>query len=831
MKYLLISLASLLSLGVVNAQVISSATADSGSGYPAITAPGYEIEDPDCVHTDFGPHITQAYDAELDKNVFLFHSHIDDDNDRCMVFDRVRMEIKGSPSTIPELQHTNGSVSYHRWKFRLDEDFIGASSFTHLYQNKAVGGNDAGFPVLTITARATFVEVRHNGGDTGNDLNTLAQVDLTRVRGRWIEAYMRQTHAENGTLEITLRDMNTGLTILEYENNDIDLWRTGAQFNRPKWGVYRSKNSSLRDEIVRFDEFCVSETSADLCPADAVLLPDTEAPSAPLNLSASNVTDRSLELDWDAATDEYGVVAYEVFQDGISIGEVTELTLPVNGLLDATEYTFTVTAKDAAGNVSSESNAVVVTTVDSSSPPTAAVSPFPEDDAIDVSPGAALSWEGGTTTDSYQIYFGTEQGPPLLASQDGSIFFPALEANTTYYWRVVSINANGETSSPEWTFTTGNANQDFPWEVYRANARMEQETDFWVINAEPADPMINEVTLDPNGSGNTFYSYFSENDNFRWRYALSELDTTVTIVARFKGVAADIEGICYFEVRMNGWRQKVRVSQSTIKLERADPVFEEDGPFNWVDEMHLLRMVVAGPITTIYLDENPTPFATITSNTEITTNYLEWGKSGGTNYGATIDWLVVDKTGAYAPGAGSPLPEDLFLSSNATLAELTVDGVDVENFDPYTFEYTVPVTTTDVPVVDYELSSGLATANLINPTSVPNTSATVEVSAQDGFTVSTYTINYEETSSAIDQIGALAIKLFPNPASQFLRITAPESNAYRGHIYALDGKAIASDFPLSNGQAIDVSHLKSGVYLLNVYTSGNLVAGLRFVVK
>lgn len=50
----------------------------------------------------------------------------------------------------------------------------------------------------------------------------------------------------------------------------IDLWRTGASVNHPKWGVYRSKNSTgLRDEQVRFADFCVSESSASQCPSSA----------------------------------------------------------------------------------------------------------------------------------------------------------------------------------------------------------------------------------------------------------------------------------------------------------------------------------------------------------------------------------------------------------------------------------------------------------------------------------------------------------------------------------------------------------------------------------
>ena len=134
-KYLLLTLLCASGL-LLHAQVNCSATAAAGSGYPVFLAAGLDIETPDCEHTSFGPHITQAFDDDLARNIFVFHSHIVEDNDRCQVFDRVRMEVKGGPNTSEELQHNLGDTSYYRWKFRIDEDFVGASSFCHIFQNK-----------------------------------------------------------------------------------------------------------------------------------------------------------------------------------------------------------------------------------------------------------------------------------------------------------------------------------------------------------------------------------------------------------------------------------------------------------------------------------------------------------------------------------------------------------------------------------------------------------------------------------------------------------------------------------------------------------------------
>ncbi|HEY0612722.1 MAG TPA: DNRLRE domain-containing protein, partial [Chitinophaga sp.] len=59
-----------------------------------------------------------------------------------------------------------------------------------------------------------------------------------------------------------------GATLLSYSNNNINMWRDGTTFCRPKWGIYRSLNSisELRDEQVRFADFCIAEGSA-VCPS------------------------------------------------------------------------------------------------------------------------------------------------------------------------------------------------------------------------------------------------------------------------------------------------------------------------------------------------------------------------------------------------------------------------------------------------------------------------------------------------------------------------------------------------------------------------------------
>lgn len=90
--------------------------------------------------------------------------------------------------------------------------------------------------------------------------------------------------------------------------------------------------------------------------------PDTQAPSVPTSLSVSAVTDTTIDLSWNASSDNVGVTGYDVYQGTALLGSVVGTSANVTDLTEGTTYSFTVRAKDAAGNVSNTSNPVNGTT-------------------------------------------------------------------------------------------------------------------------------------------------------------------------------------------------------------------------------------------------------------------------------------------------------------------------------------------------------------------------------------------------------------------------------------------------------------------------------------
>jgi hypothetical protein len=98
-------------------------------------------------------------------------------------------------------------------------------------------------------------------------------------------------------------------------------------------------------------------------------------------------------------------------------------------------------------------------------PPAEPTNLSPANGATGQSTTATLTWEGGYWAHKYDIYFGANPNPPLIATDwtTGSIYdgfsesynLPTLTPGTTYYWRIVGKTmANLTANGPTWSFTT-----------------------------------------------------------------------------------------------------------------------------------------------------------------------------------------------------------------------------------------------------------------------------------------------------------------------------------------------------------------------------------------
>jgi glucose/arabinose dehydrogenase/PKD repeat protein len=190
----------------------------------------------------------------------------------------------------------------------------------------------------------------------------------------------------------------------------------------------------------------------------ATTVPDTTAPSIPTGLAAVAVSPTQINLSWNAATDNVGVVGYTVYRNGVVVGLPTTTTFQDTGLTRATTYNYTVSARDAAGNVSAPSD-----------PQSATTSAFViiNVSAIFVSAtGATITWTTDTAADSQVEYgattsygFQTTLNQTQVTSHSQAV--TGLIPNTLYHYRVISRDSAGNVvSSPDFTFTTSGSGAD-----------------------------------------------------------------------------------------------------------------------------------------------------------------------------------------------------------------------------------------------------------------------------------------------------------------------------------------------------------------------------------
>src|SRR5439155_1671389 len=173
---------------------------------------------------------------------------------------------------------------------------------------------------------------------------------------------------------------------------------------------------------------------------------DTIAPSAPADLVATAaVGAATINLMWSASTDNVAVTGYIVKRNGIQVAMSTATSYSDSGLSDATTYSYTVAARDAAGDVSSESASASATTnnaADTTPPstPTGLVATVAGATTIN------LSWNASTDNIGVTDYIVSRNGVQRGTSSIPSFADTGLTAGTTYIYTVAARDAAGNVS-------------------------------------------------------------------------------------------------------------------------------------------------------------------------------------------------------------------------------------------------------------------------------------------------------------------------------------------------------------------------------------------------
>jgi chitodextrinase len=171
---------------------------------------------------------------------------------------------------------------------------------------------------------------------------------------------------------------------------------------------------------------------------------DTQAPSAPGNLTATPASMSQIDLAWTASTDNVGVAGYRIFRNGVQVGTTESTSYSDTGLTRNTTYEYAVRAYDAAGNVSASTPVVSAkTNSDLVSPSevknlSATVLSMSE---------IRLNWLASTDNVGVAGYNVYRNGAKIATTDQLTYTDSGLTQNTTYQYYVTAFDADGNESS------------------------------------------------------------------------------------------------------------------------------------------------------------------------------------------------------------------------------------------------------------------------------------------------------------------------------------------------------------------------------------------------
>ena len=242
--------------------------------------------------------------------------------------------------------------------------------------------------------------------------------------------------------------------------------------------------------------------------------PDTTPPFQITNLASSNITSNSVTLTWSAPGDNQNTSSYEIRYGNTPItsqnfSSQTLLQNPplpkapglsesitIGSLLPSSTYHFAIRSKDNAGNASVLSNIISITTLPASVirdilPPS--LSGIAHSSIATSS--ARIIWQTNEAADSKVILgkSAAQLDMQTLSSffgQSHDLLFPGLKRKTTYFYRVVSKDLEGNTAtSSVFSFKTATGT---PPKILAVLARQGSVILSWQV---PDDLFIRQVRI------------------------------------------------------------------------------------------------------------------------------------------------------------------------------------------------------------------------------------------------------------------------------------------------------------------------------------------------
>lgn len=186
---------------------------------------------------------------------------------------------------------------------------------------------------------------------------------------------------------------------------------------------------------------------------------DTQAPTTPTNVTVNNNTLTTIDISWEASTDNVGVTGYNVYVDGILTAQTSNTSITISNLSTNTTFEFKVEAKDLINNKSAKSTAINGTTLQDTEDPSVPTNLVVSNETDS---SFKITWSASTdnvAVTSYDVYL---DGIFNTNTTDLTYTFINLSTSTSYSASVLAKDAannkSEQTNSVNATTTNGASN-------------------------------------------------------------------------------------------------------------------------------------------------------------------------------------------------------------------------------------------------------------------------------------------------------------------------------------------------------------------------------------
>jgi chitodextrinase len=286
------------------------------------------------------------------------------------------------------------------------------------------------------------VDINNNLSDTST-VETFATSECSDVMPPTAPAGLTTSHIEQNSVHLNWLPSNDNVAVTAYNVYLNNLFETA--FFSTDGTIYGLDCGTTYTITVKARDAAGNISDADTIEFTTVACIDDQSPSKPAGLSIKNRTQTSAEIQWVKSTDNIAVTGYNVFINGAFDTTVNDTSIIIDHLACGTTYHITLQAFDAEGNMSEESDVLVLVTSDcpDTLPPTAPTN-------LTVSnitqTGCELSWDASTDNLGVTEYDVLIDGTPDTTVTVTSVLFSNLECNTTYHFTVKAKDAAGNVS-------------------------------------------------------------------------------------------------------------------------------------------------------------------------------------------------------------------------------------------------------------------------------------------------------------------------------------------------------------------------------------------------